>query len=328
MSAVVEPRIVFVGCVEEGRRSLETLLDMKADVVGVFTLRPDLAADVSGAVPWEGIASSHGIPLHYVKNVNDAEAVDAIRALAPDLLFCVGWTQLLRREILHLPRLGCVGFHASSLPRYRGRAPVNWAIIHGEKETGNTMMLLDEGVDTGDMLAQRRFPIEDDDTCATIYDKVAASEDEMIREVLPLIREGCMPRMPQDHASATVMPRRRPADGVIDWTQGTRRLHDWVRALTHPYPGAFTFVEGVRLLVWKARPWRPGPGGASTTAPRPGWLRLEGDPPRLLAGTGDGDLLIERVQVEGEVEIEGAEFGRQRLHGAGAVAVAAGGGAS
>jgi methionyl-tRNA formyltransferase len=197
---------------------------------------------------------------------------------------------------------------------------VNWAIINGEKETGNTMMLLDEGVDTGDILAQRRFPIEDDDTCATIYEKVARSEDEMIREVLPLIRDGRMPRTPQDHASASVMPRRRPADGVIDWNRTTKQLHDWVRALTHPYPGAFTFVQGARLFVWKARPWRPGPAGMGDVAARPGWVRLEGDPPRLIAGTTDGDLLLERVQVEGANEIDGAEFGRARLAAEGAVA--------
>jgi len=311
---------VFVGCVEEGRRSLETLLDMRANVLGLFTLRPDLAERVSGAVRWEDIAATHRIPLHYVRNINDPDAVMKMRALTPDLVFCVGWTQLLHHEILHVPRLGCVGFHASKLPRYRGRAPVNWATIHGEKETGNTMMLLDEGVDTGDILAQRRFPIEDDDTCATIYDKVARSGDEMIREVLPLIREGRMQRTPQNHAEATVMPRRRPADGVIDWKRTTRQLHDWVRALTHPYPGAFTFVCGTRVFVWRAQPWRPGPGGSSPVAQRAGWLRLEGDPPQLLAGTLDGDLLLLRVQVEGGVEIDGAVFGRNWLSAQGAEA--------
>jgi methionyl-tRNA formyltransferase len=175
-------------------------------------------------------------------------------------------------------------------------------------------------VDTGDILAQRRFPIEDDDTCATIYDKVAASENEMIREVLPLIREGRMRRTPQDHTAATVMPRRRPADGVIDWTRTTRQLHDWVRALTHPYPGAFTFVDGSRVFVWKARPWRPGPGGGTPIAARAGWLRLAGDPPLLLVGTSDGDLVLDRVQVEGESETDGVEFGRERLPAAGAEA--------
>lgn len=320
MSEPVEPRIAFIGCVEEGRRSLESLLAIGADIVALFTLRPELAATVSGAVPFEDLAAAHGIPLHYVRNVNDPEPVEVLRSLRPDLVFCVGWTQLLRREILALPRLGCVGFHASLLPRFRGRAPVNWAIILGEKETGNTMMLLDEGVDTGDILAQRRFPIDDDDTCATIYDKVARSEDEMIREVLPAIREGRLVRMPQDHAAATVMPRRRPEDGVIDWELPTRRLHDWVRALTHPYPGAFTTLEGSKVFVWKAAPWRPGPGGGPRVAPRPGFWRLEGEPPRLLAGTADGDLEVLRVQREGGEEIDGVAFGRAGLPSRGAEA--------
>jgi methionyl-tRNA formyltransferase len=320
MTTSVEPRIAFVGCVEEGRRSLQTLLDLEADVRGIFTLRPDLAAKVSGAVPWEALAAAHDIPLHYVRNINDADAVAVMRALAPDLVFCVGWTQLLRRDIMELPRMGCVGFHASLLPRYRGRAPVNWAIIHGERETGNTMLLLDEGVDTGDILAQRSFPIEDDDTCATIYDKVANSEDEMIREVLPLIRAGSMPRIRQDHAAATVMPRRRPEDGVILWNRTTQQLHDWVRALTHPYPGAFTSVGAERVFVWKARPWRPGPGGPRSSSPRPGWWRLDQSSSELLAGTTDGDLLLERVQAEGGDEIDGAEFARARLPEGGVVA--------
>jgi methionyl-tRNA formyltransferase len=311
-----EPRIVFVGCVDEGRRSLETLLDMKAEIVAVFTLRPDLAMKVSGAVAWERITSENRIPLHYVANINEPEAVEIMRALRPDVVFCVGWTQLLRREILQLPRLGCVGFHASALPLYRGRAPVNWAIINGERETGNTMMLLDEGVDTGDILAQRRFPIEAHDTCATVYDKVARSEDEMIREVLPLIRQGFFPRTRQDHSKATIMPRRRPADGIIDWHKTRGQLHDWVRALTHPYPGAFTYVGGRRVFVWRARP-----GGANgTTEPRPGWWRVEGEPAHLVAGTADGDLVLERVQMEGELEIDGMEFGRSRLPAEGVVA--------
>jgi methionyl-tRNA formyltransferase len=308
-----EIRIAFIGCVAEGRRSLETLLAMGEKVVGIFTLTPERAAKTSGAVRWDDLADEHGIPLHLVRNINDEEAVEALRELRPDLIFCVGWTQLLRKPILDLPRLGCIGFHASLLPRYRGRAPVNWAIINGETETGNTMMLLDDGVDTGDILAQRRFPIEPDDTCATVYEKVSRSEEEMIREVMPLVHQGRMPRRPQDHSRATVMPKRRPRDGVIDWNRSTRELHDWVRALTHPYPGAFTYLDGTRVRVWKASPYRPGPGGAAAAAPRPGWWRLEGEPPRLLAGTADGDLLLESVQRDEDEERDGVAFGRRWL---------------
>ena len=320
MNAFKSLRIAFVGCVEEGRRSLETLLGMGEEVSAIFTLRPELAAKVSGAVPWEGVAARSGVPLHYVRNMNDPEAVEILRGIAPDLLFCVGWTQLLRKPVLEIPRLGCLGFHASLLPSYRGRAPVNWAIINGERQTGNTLMFLDEGVDTGDILAQRAFPIEDDDTCATIYDRVALSEDEMIREVMPLIHEGRMPRRPQDHAVATVMPRRKPEDGIVDWKRTTRQLHDWVRALTHPYPGAFTTLASRRVSIWKASPWRPGPGGFAVDRPRPGVWRLDGTPPRLLAGTGDGELSLERVQFDGEEELDGLAFAARHVPPGGLVA--------
>ena len=115
----------FIGCVGEGRRSLETLLDMGEKVDALFTLEPERAQKVSGAMPWEDLAEQHGIPLHYVRNINDPEPVAIIRDVAPDLVFCVGWTQLLRQQILEVPSIGCIGFHASLLPKYRGRAPVN-----------------------------------------------------------------------------------------------------------------------------------------------------------------------------------------------------------
>ena len=119
------------------------------------------------------------------------------------------------------------------------------------------------------------------------------------------------------------MPRRRPEDGVIDWTKTTRQLHDWVRALTHPYPGAFTTVDGIRVFVWKARPWRPVPGGRPGPPSQPGFWRIEGGGMHLLAGTADGDLLLTRVQAEGGEEMDGARFGRERLPAEG---VKAGGG--
>ncbi len=303
-------RIAFIGCVQEGLRSLETLLDLDETILGVFTLTPEQAARTSGAVHWEPITSKNGIPLHYVENINDPEPLAVLRAMEPDLIFCVGWTQLLRKAILELPNIGCLGFHASLLPRYRGRAPVNWAIIHGETETGNTLMLLDEGVDTGDILAQRRFPILPEDTCATIYEKVASSEDEMIREIMPKIRAGKMPRRRQDPAQATVMPKRRPRDGIIDWNRTTWELHNWVRAQTHPYPGAFTWLGGTRVRIWKARPGRLSSGAAVLP---PGFLRQDPEAGNLLAGTLDGVLILERIQYGNREEMSGEEFSRTHL---------------
>jgi methionyl-tRNA formyltransferase len=300
--------IVFIGCVLEGRRTLEGLIERGEHISAVFTFLPAKAATISGAARWDDITAAHGIPLHHVRSINDPEALATIRELEPDLVFCVGWTQLLGEELLSIPRLGCLGFHASLLPHYRGRAPVNWAIINGEILTGNTLMVLDPGVDTGDIVAQRAIAISDDDTCGTVYDKVAASELEMLDEVLPLIHVGLMPRRRQDDSRATVVGRRRPEDGRIDWCRTTRELHDWVRALTDPYPGAFTTIDGEQVWVWAAHP-------ASTPVERarPGQWRLVGSPPELRAGTLDGELVLDEVQRGDEPRRDGVSFARRWL---------------
>ena len=298
--------IVFVGCVTEGYRSLEHLLLRGERVRCIFTLGDDLAAGTSGAVRFDDLAARHGVPLVKVRSINEAPHVDRIRAMAPDLVLVIGWTQLVKAPLLGIPRHGCIGFHASLLPRYRGRAPVNWAIIRGETMTGNTMILLEDGVDTGDIIAQREIPIGFEDTCATIYERVAASECDMLDEVLPLIRAGRMPRRRQDPALATVMPRRRPEDGLIDWNRTTLELYNWIRALTHPYPGAFTFLGDRRIFVWKAAPADPAERSLAA-----GEIRLSRG--RLLAGAPDGALSLERLQAEGETELSGVEFAARHL---------------
>jgi methionyl-tRNA formyltransferase len=301
--------IVFVGCVTEGFRSLEHLLRRGERILCIFTLRDDLAAKTSGAMRFDEVAERHGIPLAKVRNINDPEPVERIRALAPDLVLVIGWTQLVKAEILRIPRYGCIGFHASLLPQYRGRAPINWALINGESRTGNTMMLLEEGVDDGDILAQREIPIGFEDTCGTLYEKVALTEFEMLDEVLPLIRAGRMPRRKQDPSRVSVMPKRRPEDGLIDWSKPARRLYDWVRALTHPYPGAFTHLERRKVFVWEAALGEP-----AGVALRPGEMTVADG--ALIAGTGEGLLRLERVQAEGEEEVSGVEFAGQHLRGA------------
>jgi len=300
--------IVLVGCVTEGFRSLEHLLGRGERILCIFTLRDDLAARTSGAMRFDEVAERHGVPLVKVRNINDPEPVERIRALAPDLVAVIGWTQLVKAEILRIPRHGCIGFHASLLPEYRGRAPINWALINGETRTGNTMMLLEEGVDDGDILAQREIPIGFDDTCATLYEKVAETEFEMLDEVLPLMREGRAPRRKQDPSKVTVMPKRRPEDGLIDWKRPARRLHDWVRALTHPYPGAFSHLGGRKVFVWKASLVEGCPEPPSLL---PGDVALVGG--SLLAGTGEGLLRLDRVQAEQDAELSGTDFAAKHL---------------
>jgi len=295
--AGAHPRILFVGTVLEGRRCLEALIEAGERPSAIVTLDPALARLTSGWVPFDDIAASLGVPLVAVRDLNTEENVELVAALHPDLILVIGWTRLLGRAVLRLPPLGSVGFHASLLPRYRGRAPVNWAIINGERETGNTMFFLDEGVDTGDIIDQRRIPIEDGDDCATLYEKVAAAGIEMLLVHLPALKAGRAPRSPQDEFAATVMPRRRPQDGRIDWGQDARSLFNWVRALTHPYPGAFTHHGGRRLFVWRAMP-----GDAATDA-LPGRL-VEGADGSVQVATGSGTLRLASVQWDGEVEAD------------------------
>ena len=293
------PRIIFIGVHREAEPPFRWLVESGANVAGLVTLSPAAAASVSGATDLKPIAAAAGVPVLEVANVNEERCVAWARSLGPDLILVVGWTQLLKAPMLEVAKLACLGFHASLLPKYRGRAPINWALIHGETETGNTMIVLEPGADEGDIVAQRRIPIRHEDDCATLYDKVAATEVEMLAEVLPLIREGRMPRRKQEASQATVMPRRRPEDGRIDWSRTTRQLYDWVRALTHPYPGAFTEAGGARVFVWRAREFA---GDLGTGAP--GDVRVVSGRP--IVRTGDGWLEIVRAQRDGGPEVTGA----------------------
>ena len=221
---------------------------------------------LSGAADLPGLARAAGVPLLCEGDLNSPAAVARVRALDPDLMVVVGWTRLLGPELLSVPRHGCVGFHASLLPRHRGRAPVNWAILRGETVTGNTMMMLDPGVDTGDIVDQRAVSIGPDDTCATVYDRVARAGADMLLAHLSGLLTGTAPRRPQDPAEGDVLPRRTPGMGVIDWARPAPAVHDWVRALTTPYPGAFGTLDGERVMVWRTRPPRGDePGGPPGT---------------------------------------------------------------
>lgn len=296
------PRIVFVGAHFEACRPFRHLIASSENIVGLFTLEPSSLAQMSGGVDLTPFATAAKIPIKIGKNVNAPDAASWIRRLAPDLLLVVGWTQLLKPELLQVPRLACLGFHASLLPKYRGRAPVNWAILNGDTETGNTMIVLEPGADEGDLVSQRGIPITEQDDCATIYEKVSLTECEMLDEVLPLIRQGRMPRRKQNSLEATVMPKRRPEDGLIDWRWTTRRLYNWVRALTHPYPGAFSYVCGRKIIIWKTRV----EDGTIHSQKLYGTVEASPDGFPLVA-LQDGHLRILQVECEGHHPASGPE---------------------
>ena len=245
-------KFAWVGFHAEGLAALEALLAAGAPIAAVLTLKPELAAKRSGGVDYGPVCAQFGVPLHYITGINEPDAVAILEPLAPDVIFVIGWHQIVRPPVMRLARLGLIGAHASVLPHNRGSAPINWTLIRGERQSGNTLMWLAEGVDEGDIIAQRAFPVTPYDTCATLYAHVAASNREMLLELMPRLLAGERPGRPQPHGDEPVLRRRRPADGRITWDCPAGMVYDFVRALTRPYPGAFSSLDGKQWWIWEA----------------------------------------------------------------------------
>jgi methionyl-tRNA formyltransferase len=281
-------RVVFLGSQEIGARCLEVVLDAGHEVVGVGTF--EAGAHERWADDVERIVEARSLPRIRGRRFRTASAIDELRALAPDILFAIGWRWFLPAEVLVIPPKGCLGIHGSLLPRLRGFAPVNWALIRDEPRTGPTLFYFDEGMDTGDVVGQLAFDITDEDDAGTVRRRIVEAARTLLARHLPGLADSTAPRVAQPAEGATYGPQRRPEDGVIDWTLEPRAVFNWVRGLTHPYPGAFTELGGRRVTVWKVRPVEdagPGPGFVAPGA-------------RLLVGAGRGAVEILDAAYEGD----------------------------
>ena len=293
-------RIVFVGALIGGHKNLRALLDGGYNVVGVYTW----SDAKSGASCWQSfddLPGRYGIPVRKVESINAPEVVEEIRALAPDVVVVMSWSGMIGKELLAVPPLGVIGMHPTLLPEHRGRAPIPWALIHGLSKTGVTIFYYVEAADAGDILVQEEIPIAFDDTALTLGQKV---DDACVRSLLKALdglETGTVTPIPQDHARASWWPRRRPEDGIVEWTKPARELYNWVRALTAPYPGAFTFRHGRKIFLWAARIAEDARAGEPGEV-----LGVAGD--ALLVATGDGCLAVTRMQAAGEAETTGAAF--------------------
>ncbi|MDP2990888.1 MAG: formyltransferase family protein, partial [Kiritimatiellota bacterium] len=221
-----------------------------------------------------------------------------IRALKPDILFSFYYRQMVKPVILAIPPRGCINLHGSLLPKYRGRCPANWVLIHGEKETGVTLHYMTPHADDGDIVAQAKAPIDKDDTALTLFGKMTSAATRLLDEILPRIRALKAPRTPQDHAKATYFGGRRPEDGEIDWNKPTQDVCNLVRAVTHPYPGAFTWAGDRKLLVWSATATK------TKTNENPGTV-LSTDP--LTVACGQGVVQVDQTQPEKDVVMAGTQ---------------------
>jgi len=297
-------RIIFMGYHNIGCVCLEALIgltrELGDEIVAVVTHADDPREEIWFASVAK-LAFENCLPVYQPADPNDPAFVAAMQALQPDLLFSCYYRHMLKQPLLDLPRLGALNLHGSLLPRYRGRCPVNWVLVHGETETGVTLHYMEEKADRGDIVAQKAIPITPEDTAVTLFARLTAQAGKLFRETYPLLRSGQAPRHPQDHTLASYFGGRTPEDGRIDWGQSATAIYNLMRAVTHPYPGAFTFLNGRKLYVWNGRPL-----AAPMAAPQvPGQItaRLPGE--GLLVATGEGQFLITQAQWEGEPEFLG-----------------------
>lgn len=293
-------RIVWVSFDTIGRDCLEAAAEMGAEIAGIVTLPGPIRPELSGMCRFDGVADQYGAELIEARNVNDPECVAAVRRLAPDTLWVVGWSQLLRDEVLAIAPGGTFGMHPTLLPRHRGRAPIPWAILTGLARTGVTLFEIpDATADSGAVVGQAVVSIASDETATTLYEKCARAHVDLVREYFPQIAAGTAPRIPQDPRRASHWPKRTPADGLIDWETRAVHLDLWVRAQTRPYPGAFSWLDDRRVVVWAARP-------EPAASPAPAGTVLAHRPDGVLVAAGDGALLVSEASVDGGRALCGA----------------------
>jgi len=289
-----------------GVRCLRVLLAHGVEVALVVTHDDNPAETI-----WFGsvalAAAECAIPTAAPRDPNATEFVRRVTALAPDFLFSFYYRAMLKPSLLRIPPRGALNMHGSLLPRYRGRAPVNWAVLLGERETGATLHYMTEKPDAGDIVAQTAVPILPDDTAREVFDKVTVAAEMTLDRLLPALLAGTAPRIAQDLSRGSYYGGRTPEDGTIDWSRDATAIHNLVRAVAPPYPGALTTVGGRRARVLRTRV--ANPAAPTTLAPA-----LEARDGRLLAHCGGGGTLeVLSLEVDGSMLAPGAfgvKFGR------------------
>ena len=288
-------RAVWVSFDTIGRDCLLAARESGAEIAGVVTLPGPIDPNRSGQCSFDDV----GAPLVETADVNAPETVEAVRALRPDAIFVIGWSQLVRADVIALAPGAVYGMHPTLLPRHRGRAPIPWTILSGLARTGVTLFeIVDATADSGPIVGQVEVPVASDETATTLFDKLARAHVDLVRECVPRLVSDTVTKVPQDPSRASTWPKRTPLDGIIDWETRAPYLYDWVRAQTRPYPGAFTFLGDEKVIVWQARPveWA-GDAPAGTV--------VDAGP---VVACGEGALLLEEVETSAPLEV-GARLG-------------------
>lgn len=280
---------------EMGYACLAQLIELGAPIAALCSHRDDSREEIWWRSCAE-LAGRHNIAVHYPDKI-DAGWTAKIAAMRPAIIYSFAYRHLIAEEVLALAPMGAYNLHPSPLPRYRGRAPVNWMIANGEREAGVTLHHMVARADAGDIVAQKTIAIKDTDTALALYRKLVPMGAAIVREYHPRIVAGTAPRTPQDLAAGSYFGRRRPEDGRIDWRWPARRVANLVRAVTHPYPGAFCYLGDRKLFIWSARI-----ASESGSRGEPGEIIGEDAGGALEVAAGEGSVLVLRAQFEGGAE--------------------------
>ncbi len=296
-------KILFMGTPDFAVPSLEALVAAGHQVVGVFS-QPDKPKNRGMKLlptPVKVCAQAHAIPVFQPTKLRDGTALDTIRQLAPDLIVVAAYGRILPQEILDAPPLGCINVHSSLLPKYRGSAPIHWAILNGDQETGVTIMHMALALDAGDIIAQKTTPIDPNETVETLHDRLAQLGAELLVETVARIADGTATRTPQEESQVTLAPMLSRALSPMDWTRPARALHDQVRGLI-PWPAAVTELNGTRCKIFATTVLE------ETTGKAPGSI-LAADKKGLKVACGEGTVLqIDQLQADGGKRMAAADY--------------------
>ena len=287
-----------------GCAGIEALLRNGFEISAVFTHKDNPQETIWFDSVAE-LAASRGIPVFAPEDINHPMWVSKIKALKPDIIFSFYYRNMVKQAILDIPKAGCLNLHGSLLPAYRGRCPINWVLVKGEKETGVTLHHMTPKPDDGDIVAQRKIPIGYDDTAKMLFDKSTRAASELLDEVLPKVESGTAPRIKQNHSKASYYGGRQPKDGQIDWTASSAQVRDLVRAVARPYPGAFSFIGDRQAMFWAVS---EVPAGKGKKTQKPGTV-VSIKP--LVVACGKGCIKVEFGQADKGVYTTGAQLANE-----------------
>lgn len=293
-------RTIFMGTPGFACPTLQKLIERGENLVAVVTQpdRPKGRGQRLMPPPVKELAENSGIPVYQPLKVRNSEFVDIIRELKPDIVVVVAFGQILPKALLDIPPHGCINVHASLLPRYRGAAPLNWCIINGEAETGVTTMLMDVGLDTGDMLLVRKTPLDENEDILSLHDRMATMGADLLAETLDRLRSGDLVPLPQNNADSCYAPMLKKEDGIINWHADARIIHNQVRGLA-VWPGACTTIDHQVLKIFRTR---IGDGSGE-----PGTV-LQAAKGNFEVACQSGSLFLHELQLSGKKRLDSTSF--------------------